>query len=78
MLKPGPETKRTSRISRISKLIPGMEDLDFDELLFDGEKEADIHKCKIFGPLKDGPMEVQDKIPLFRDVPSKVDDFVGR
>jgi predicted ATPase len=41
---------------------PGLEDFDFDDLLMGGTGETKTeHKCKIFGPLKDGDAEILDK-----------------
>jgi MoxR-like ATPase len=38
----------------------------------------DSHVCKIFGPLKDGDVEIIDHQPRFKEYPSKVDTFIGR
>jgi hypothetical protein len=38
----------------------------------------DEHKCKIFGPLKPGVPDFVDLAPRFKDIPAKVDHFIGR
>ena len=62
------------------KMPFGLEDLDLDDLLMGENKSGDVfeHKCKIFGPLKDGKSEVLDKKSLFNEIPAKVDEYIGR
>lgn len=65
-------------------LPPGLEDIDFDDLLLDDplfqdlKKKEDQHKCCVFGPLHKGKLEIVDKKPKYFEIPSKVEGFVGR
>jgi len=36
------------------------------------------HKCRIFGPLQSGDMISLDDECKFNDIPSKVDNYIGR
>ena len=36
------------------------------------------HKCKIFGPLHKGDFELLEPMPRFKEIPAKVDNFIGR
>jgi hypothetical protein len=44
----------------------------------DEDLDDSKHKCKIFGPLKAGTLNVIENAPRFNLIPSKVDNFVGR
>jgi hypothetical protein len=79
----------TGKTKKKGKLPPGLEDIDFDELLLDdpmfknekegeGKKGGGGHECFKFGPLREGKLEILDKDTLFKEIPSKVDNFIGR
>ena len=41
-------------------------------------ESAGEHKCKIFGPLHKGEFELLEPVPRFKEIPAKVDNFIGR
>jgi hypothetical protein len=64
---------------------PGMPTLDpefmlddDDLLMFDKLPPVEEHKCKVFGPLKEGKLEPLDYQARFKEYPAKVDNFIGR
>jgi len=72
-----PVNKNRPSIGSMGRISSLLMDMDPEDLLMDIDKE-DEHKCKIFGPLKEGKTELLDKIPLFKDIPSKVEEYIGR
>lgn len=64
-----------------------MEGLDLDDLLLGEDLDFDIpgepkketkHECTVFGPLRNGNLEIMEKETNFKEIPSKVEKFVGR
>ena len=81
----GPKKQKTK-----VKLPPGLEDIDMDDLLLDlpemtmggpvapKKEEPKAHVCNVFGPLKEGELQILAKPPEYKLLPSKVEGFVGR
>lgn len=60
---------------------PGMPQIDPEFFLDDDLSGLGIdegHKCKLFGPLKEGELESLDVKPRFNELPAKVDNYIGR
>jgi hypothetical protein len=51
--------------------------IDFDDE-FNIDLPEPVHTCKVFGPFKPGKVEVLDPKPKFTEVPSAVENLIGR